>query len=116
MQVTIRVRSGGFIVTNFNDLQHGFNNWSQTIHNSPVENPGFDYIAFGINNPTTQIPFQNGQKVPLFTFDNGGDCTADLVELIEFSDPFYPPNSSNSNTGQQPVSYTHLTLPTICSV
>ena len=101
MQVTIRVRSGGFIVTNFTDLQHGFNNWSQTIYNSPIENPGFDYIAFGLNNPTLEIPFQNGQKVPLFTFENGGECTANIVDLIQITDPFYPPNASNSNSGQQ---------------
>ncbi len=101
MQVTIRVRTGGFIVTNFTDLQHEFSNWSQTIYNTPAENPGFDYIAFGLSNPTVKIPFQNGQKTPLFTFENGGYCTADLVELIPDTDPFYPPNMSNSNSGQQ---------------
>ena len=28
-------------------------------------------------------------------------CTADAVTLIDITDPFYPPNSSNSNSSQQ---------------
>jgi hypothetical protein len=107
MQVTIRVKSEGFQVGNIVNLRNpGAANEVQfsttSRYNQPVENPNYDYISFALlSTGTEEIPFQTDQEVPLFTFDNIGLCTEDTVSLITQSDPFYPPNISNSNSGQQ---------------
>ena len=102
-QITLRAPTGGFTVDNLQSRIPSLS-WSQNSRqNAPAEAPQYDYISFGLNNFGTQdIPFVAGQKVALFTFENNGACTGNLVELIDNdTDPFLPPNSQNANVGQQ---------------
>ena len=102
-QVTLRVPTGGFVVSNLQSEIAALS-WSQNSRqDAPAEAPQYDYISFGLNNFGTQaIPYVAGQKVPLFSFENTGACTGNLVELIDNdTDPFLPPNSMNANVGQQ---------------
>lgn len=107
LQVTIKVKADGFDAGNIINLRNtGMINevrFAQTSRfNTPVENPEYDYISFTLQNTsTTEIPFQTGVKVPLFSFNNVGLCTEDTVRLINTTDPFYPPNVGNLNADQQ---------------
>ena len=96
-QVTVRVPTGGFTVGTVTGLA---GNWSHTgTIIAPSENPGYDYLNFGLQGVTSAITFSNGVEVPLFTFKNAGTCTGEL-DLIEHStDPFMPPNSQSVNVG-----------------
>jgi gliding motility-associated-like protein len=102
-QWTIKLPTGGFVVSNLESKLSGvtFNEASSYI--APVEDPTSDYISFILGSPgTTDIPFTKGQKVPLFTFENGGNCKDGQVTLIDNkTDPFFPPNSLDGNIGQQ---------------
>jgi gliding motility-associated-like protein len=102
-QVTIVAPTGGFYVSNLTNLLPGVEYKDNVRINAPIENPGFDYIAFGLQTlGTSGISYQNGVKVPLFTFENGGICTGPSIFLMDDnSDPFTPPNSTSSNMGQQ---------------
>ncbi|MEK7255235.1 MAG: Ig-like domain-containing protein, partial [Bacteroidota bacterium] len=102
-QVTIVAPTGGFHVVNLTNLQPGVEFLDNVRVNAPAENPGYDYISFGLQTlGTAGIPYQKGVKVPLFTFENGGICTGQNVFLMDDNtDPFSPPNSANSNAGQQ---------------
>ena len=107
MQVVIRVKSGGFGVGNLTNLvAAGTSNEVQfevrSRYNNPTENSDYDYIAFSFQNVTgtTAIDFQPGQKVPLFSFTNGGLCTEDTVSLLLPSDPFHSPNTAGWNANQ----------------
>ena len=107
LQITIKVKADGFDVGNIiNLLNTGAANevrFAQTSRfDSPVENPDYDYLSFTLQNTsTTEIPFQTGLKIPLFSFNNTGFCTEDTVRLIDANDPFYPPNIGNLNVDQQ---------------
>lgn len=107
LQITVKVRTGGFEVGNLiNLINTGLTSevtFGQTSrYNTPTENPDYDYVSFNLDNiATSDIPFQVGQKVELFTFNNVGLCTEDTVRLIDRTDPFYPPNSGNLNADQQ---------------
>lgn len=107
MQVTIRAKSEGFVPGNIiNLINTGLSSEvrfdTTSRFNAPAENPTFDYISFSLQNTsTTEIPFQTGQKVPLFRFNNVGLCTEDTVSLITTADPFYPPNVGGQNADQQ---------------
>jgi len=103
MQVSLRVRTGGFQISNFTNLLNTpADYWSQSFFPSPIENTTHDYISFGLNPILpVQLLFQQGNRVPLFSFENGGTCTADILQLIDIFDPAYPPNQSGINVGQQ---------------
>ena len=49
--------------------------------------------------PTVAIPYVQGQKVPLFTFKNGGNCCGN-IELMPDTDPFAHGNTLNQNFDQ----------------
>ncbi len=107
LQVTLKVKADGFAAGNIiNLINTGLASevrFAQTSRfDAPVENPTYDYISFTLQNTsTTDIPFQTGAKIPLFSFNNVGFCTEDTVRLIDSSDPFYPPNTGNLNADQQ---------------
>jgi len=103
MQVTMRVKTGGFQVSNFTNLLNTpANYWSTSLYASPIENIAYDYLSFGLNPVLPlQLPFQQGNRIPLFSFENGGACTEDILQLIDIFDPAYPPNQSGINVGQQ---------------
>ncbi len=98
-QVSLIVPTGGFQVSNVNSINGLWTN--NTNVTAPLENPGMDYIIFGLQGATTAIPFQMGVEAPLFTFQNSGDCTGALELLENNLDPFFPPNSQNVNVGNQ---------------
>jgi gliding motility-associated-like protein len=102
-QVTIIVPTGAFEVEELTNLIPGvvFNDNSTVI--SPPENPDYDYISFGLETlGTTNIPYQDGVKVPLFTFKNSVPCTGSIIKLMDKAgDPFAFPNSQLINVGPQ---------------
>jgi gliding motility-associated-like protein len=96
-QVTVRVPTGGFTVSSVTGVA---GNWSHTgTIVAPSENPGFDYLNFGLQGATSAITFNNGVEVPLFTFKNTGSCTGELTLINHSTDPFMPPNSQSVNVG-----------------
>jgi len=102
-QITVKVPTGGFVIGEVNDLLDGVTFFQAGRNNAPVEEPLFDYISFSLGTQgTSSIPFQKGEKVALFSFTNTGTCPDGLVQLMNnFTDPFYPPNSAQTNAGQQ---------------
>jgi Bacterial Ig-like domain len=79
-------------------------NWAQNSrYNAPTENPNQDYISFGlVSYGTLDIPYVNGDTVPLFRFKNTGICSEDSVYLMPITgDAFAYPNSLSANVGQQ---------------
>ena len=102
-QVTVRVPTGGFEVGEPINLIEGVVFFRSGRDNSPIEAPEYDYISFSLGTQgTTRITFEKGQKVDLFAFANTGTCPDGVVTLMNnSSDPFYPPNSKQSNAGQQ---------------
>jgi len=103
MQIVVRVPTGGFAVSNLTNLVGGGVIFSNSSRNdSPLENPGYDYLSFTLQSgATTAISFVDSVSVPLFTFRNGGICLAGDLSLITPTDPFYPINSINANTQHQ---------------
>lgn len=107
-QITLRVPHGlcenRFVVEDLTIVGGG--NWQTTRADSPIESPSWDYIFFGLNGPTADYLFQQGQTFPIFTFKNGANYCAHQVEIIDNeTDPFLPPNALNYN-----ISNTIVTL------
>jgi len=102
-QVTVKVPTGGFVIGEISDLIDGVTFFQSGRNNTPIENPLFDYLSFSLGTQgTSRIPFQKGEKVALFSFNNTGICPDGVVQLMNnFTDPFYPPNSAQTNAGQQ---------------
>ncbi|MEM1121566.1 MAG: hypothetical protein AAGJ18_14040 [Bacteroidota bacterium] len=102
-QVTLKVPTGSFKVNNLKNLVEGveFSQNGQSI--APEEAPDYDYIVFGLASlGTRRLTYTAGEKLPLFSFENSGKCTGNLIELMEnFTDPFYPPNKAKANVSQQ---------------
>lgn len=102
MQIIVRVPTGGFAVSNLTNLVGGVTFANTSRNNTPLENPGYDYLSFTLESgATSAIPFVDNVTVPLFTFRNGGTCLAGDLSLITSADPFYPMNSINANTQHQ---------------
>jgi gliding motility-associated-like protein len=102
-QWTIKVPAGGFVANNLTSLVSGVNFNLASTYAAPPEDTASDYISVILASPGTQgIPYQQGVKTPLFTFENGGACQGGTVYLMDNdTDPFYPPNSQSANVGQQ---------------
>jgi len=102
-QITIRVPTGGFEVGEITALIEGVSFFRTGRDNAPIEAPAFDYISFSLGSQgTSRIPFERGEKVGLFSFTNTGICPDGDISLINnLTDPFFPPNSRQSNAGQQ---------------
>ncbi len=98
-QITIVVPTGGFQVGNIANISGSWNNNANIV--APPENPGFDYIVFGLSGVTSAITFQKDVEVALFTFKNNGKCTGALDLIEHATDPFMPPNSQSVNVGNQ---------------
>lgn len=97
-QITIKVPTGNFEVTDFMNLQEGIHFEANSRHNSPMEAPEFDYISFGLVNIGVKIPYQEGVTLPLFKFKNSLECEGDVF-IITNEDVFMPPNVSKANIG-----------------
>lgn len=101
-QVTVVSSTGNFIVSNLENLIPGVTFQNNAMYAAPNESPSNDYFVFGLTSTgTSSISYQQGVKVPLFTFENGGFCTGDSVYLMQNNDPFLPPNTQSANVGQQ---------------
>lgn len=97
-QFTIKVPTGGFVVGSLTNL---VGTWQLSATDiAPIEDPTSDYFTFILASPGNLNVFQDGVKVPVFTFKNDGTCQNGAVTLMADSDPFFPPNSNNSNVGQ----------------
>ncbi len=117
-QVTLKVPTGGFQVANLKNLIEGVEFNENGRSNAPSEAPTFDYIVFGLASiGTRNITYTKDTKIPLFSFENSGECTGNLIYLMEnYSDPFYPPNSQKANVSQQiTVAQTGSDLSIICN-
>lgn len=107
-QVTLVVPHGTntnqFQVSNLQGKVVGSNqmNWGVSRVDAPNENTNADYISFGYNGSGSPLLFNiiAGEEVELFNFKNAGNCIGS-VALITNTDAFSPPNSANTNPGNQ---------------
>jgi len=98
-QITLKVPTGGFEIANVQNQISEVNFVANSRHNAPAEAADYDYISFGLENlGTDKIPFVAGSTVPLFTFQNVGNCTG-TVAIVRNNDEFMPPNSAKANIG-----------------
>jgi gliding motility-associated-like protein len=87
LQVTMRMPTGGFQVSNVTSQLPGVGFISQPAVVAPVENPGFDYITISLDPTPATLPFVQNGTVHLFTFDNTGLCVGDSIKLMPLDDP-----------------------------
>lgn len=107
-QVTLIVAHGTntnqFQVSNLQGKVVGSNqmNWGVSRVDAPNENTNADYISFGYNGSGSPLLFNivAGEEIELFNFKNTGNCVGS-VALITNTDAFSPPNSANTNPGNQ---------------
>jgi len=98
-QFTLKVPAGGFSLANFQSIT-GL--WSNSVYiSAPSENPGFDYLAFKLDAPLSNLTYVSGSEIILFTFENADLCTGPIEIIDNGSDPFMPPNSLSVNIGNQ---------------
>lgn len=116
-QVTLKVPTGNFKVANLENLIEGVEFNENGRSNAPSEAPKYDYIVFGLASiGTRNMTYTEGEKIPLFSFENSGECSGGAVSLMNnFSDSFYPPNSQKANVSQQiTVAQTGSDLSIVC--
>lgn len=101
-QVTLKFPSGDFQPTSIESLS-GAAKWVLNGRcNSPAEEPGFDYIYFGLETMGTDAyEFKADQETPLFIFYNAGACIGEVALMKNEEDPFYGKNSLQVNVGNQ---------------
>ena len=100
-QITVKVPTGDFEVSNVVNLISDVIFEPNSRYNAPEESPDFDYISFGLKNiGTDKLSYQEGVVLPLFTFQNSGTCNGEIY-LIDDSDAFMPPNTVMANVGNQ---------------
>lgn len=90
--ITLRANTGKFQLSDFQSITGV---WISTgVFVSPSEAPNFDYFTFALQLALPSVTYNNGVKLPLFSFKNVLGCTA--IEIIDNqSDPFLEPNSQN---------------------
>lgn len=84
----------------FTNLKNYGGSWSQNARvNSPAEAPGRSYVSFGFVNDEPKIRLFAFESTLLFSFDVTPE-TSEYIQLFDNqNDPFLPPNSYNSNPG-----------------
>ncbi len=95
LNVTVKVPTGTFSVANLTG-SNGLTYEATVVATSPAEDPTFDYVNITLTDiGTDQIPYVSGQKVDLFTFENGGACSGlDLKIMDPATDPFAAVNTN----------------------
>lgn len=95
LNVTVKVPTGTFSVANVTG-SNGLGYDATVVATSPAEDPTFDYVNITLSDiGTDQIPYVSGQKVDLFTFENGGACSGlDLKIMDPATDPFAAVNTN----------------------
>jgi uncharacterized repeat protein (TIGR01451 family) len=107
-QITVMAPHGiganKFQVTNLTGKIAGTNqmNWGMSRVDAPIENQTTDYISFGYSGSGSAVLFDipANTEIELFNFKNTGNCVG-TIKLIDNTDPFMPPNLSNTNPGNQ---------------
>ena len=95
-QVTL-VTPADFSFTNFTN--HA-GTWVQNARvNNPVEAPGKAYISFGFVMDEPKIQLFAFEETLLFTFEAAPEFAESINLFDNQNDPFLPPNSYNSNPG-----------------
>jgi gliding motility-associated-like protein len=96
-QITLVVPANSFEPEN---LQNYAGQWflSTTIAHPPG-NAGADYAVFKLANTTADLVFEQGQEVPLFSFENKKGCTGAFELLDHFTDPLFLQNPQNLPIG-----------------
>ncbi|MCB0556780.1 MAG: T9SS type A sorting domain-containing protein [Phaeodactylibacter sp.] len=87
-QVVLQMQAGRpFLAGNINSLIPGVSWMDNAYVESPASSPEFDFVCFALNEMGTKnIPFQEGQETPLFSFINLEAGCVGLLELVENSD------------------------------
>lgn len=101
-QVTLKAPTRGLAIDQiFNSQEEVV--WEQnSLTESPLEAPDFDYISFGLmTQGTKDIKYEAGVEVPLFAFTNFSTCRGEISLIDNLTDAFAPPNSKNVNVGNQ---------------
>lgn len=96
-QVTLMAPVG----TSFTGLTNVSGEWLQNAYISgPEENPGTDYISFGLISNDPEIVILQEQETLLFTFKKRQEECPAFLSLITNEDPLaIYPNSANANAG-----------------
>lgn len=98
-QVTLKIPTGGFEIANVNNLIPDVSFVPNSRYDAPSESSEFDYISFGLETlGTDKMPFTAGTTIPLFTFQNVGNCDG-IVRIMNNDDEFMPPNTAKANVG-----------------
>ena len=101
-QVTIKVPTGSFEITNIKNLQPNVEWEANSFTEAPAESSDFDYLSFGLaSNGTEFLRYEEGLELPLFTFENGLECSGEIGLMDNSTDPFMPPNTAQKNVGNQ---------------
>ncbi len=102
-QITLKAPSGNFTIGSVTNLIDGVIFFETGRIDRPAEAPDFDYISIGLGTQgTSNILYQKGVKVALFSINNTSECTEGIISLMDnFTDPFVPPNMLDANVGQQ---------------
>ncbi len=94
-QFTIRTPSGSFEIAN---LQNGIGMVDFDLQTMTTQG-GYDYLNIVLQTLNTQdIPFQKGDTVSLFSFENSRYCTSDSLFLIGEGSPVAAPE-----VGDEPI-------------
>ncbi|HFA48335.1 MAG TPA: gliding motility-associated C-terminal domain-containing protein [Bacteroidetes bacterium] len=93
-RITLRAPTGKLTPSNLQSQTGGWTAQSPVI--APAEAPGFDYFSFSLDNPLLTVAYNAGSALPLFSFENNGQCTE--IEIVNnATDPFAGNNSLNVN-------------------
>lgn len=99
-QVTIKVPTNSFEVTDLVSLQLDVDWQDNSRSDAPAEAPATDYISFGLATlGTVNFNYEAGVEMPLFTFKNALPCTGSVILMDNADDPFMAPNSRRANVG-----------------
>ncbi len=99
-QVTIKVPTNSFEVTDLKSLQLATEWQDNSRSDSPAEAPAVDYISFGLATlGTVAFNYEAGVEMPLFTFKNALPCQGKVGLMDNSEDPFMAPNSRSANVG-----------------
>ncbi len=100
-QVTLMAPTGDFEINKIVNLYPNATWRMNGRSNAPKENPGQDYIYFGLENlGTTAFEFRKGKDIPLFVIQ-AKTCNSTLGLMDNQSDAFKYPNSEHVNVGNQ---------------
>jgi len=99
-QVSIRVPTGGFAISNFTNKISGVQFGPAGSSINPLEAPGYDFLSFSLQATTINIPYIKGDTVELFSFENSGTCTGGGMYLIG-DEGLNNPDIANTNYESQ---------------